>query len=276
MNFDMNEIWSRAVELVKENFQLLAIVSAVFLLLPSVTIYLLLPSMQTLADPAADPDVVAAQLQANLGPIITFGVISMLVQFAGYGAMIALMSGKRPTVGEAITTGVKITLSTLAVFIIFMLLYFIGAMIAIVPFSLLGAAIGSPALAVIGVLPALLVTVFVAGRMSMSMPVMVLEKTLNPITAVMRSFKLTHRRQWLIMIFWAVLGLCYIVIALLVSGVFGVVAALAGSGTVSALILGITNGLMGMVIGMLMCGIGVAMHGQLSGTDGETIESVFN
>ena len=276
MKFDMNAIWSRAIELVKENFQLLAIVSAVFLLLPSVAIYLLVPSMQTFADPSADPDVVAAQLQANLGPILSVGVISMLVQFAGYGAMIALMSGARPTVGEAITTGLKITLSTFAVFVIFMLLYFIGALLAIIPFSILGAATGAQALALIGVLPALLITVYIAARMSMSMPVMVLENTLNPISAVLRSFKLTRKRHWSILMFWAVLFLCYFVIAILLSSVIGVVAALAGGGTVSGLILGVTNGVMGMIVGMLMCGIAVAMHGQLSVTDEDVIESVFD
>ncbi|MEO1730583.1 MAG: hypothetical protein AAFR64_07580 [Pseudomonadota bacterium] len=276
MKFDMNAIWSRAVELVQENLQLLAIVSAVFLLLPSVAIYLLLPSMQTFADPAADPDVVAAQLQANLGPIITFGVVSMLVQFAGNGAMIALMSGARLTVGEAIKTGLKITLSALAVFVIFMLCYFFAAIIVIIPFALLGGLTGLPALGALGVLPALLASAYIAARMSMSMPVMVLENTLNPIGAVLRSFALTRKRHWSILMFWAVLFLCYFVIAILLSSVISLIAALAGGGTVSALILGLTNGLMGMIIGMLMCGIAVAMYGQLSITDEDVIGSVFD
>ena len=102
MNFDMNTCWSRAVELIQANFQLLLIVAAVFLLLPNVALYMLIPDLQAIVDPTADPEVVAAQMGSMVGPLIGGGFVSMLLQFAGYAAMVALMSDARPTVGQAL------------------------------------------------------------------------------------------------------------------------------------------------------------------------------
>ncbi|MEO0589658.1 MAG: hypothetical protein AAFZ11_03750 [Pseudomonadota bacterium] len=276
MDFDMNAAWERTVELIKDNLQLLAIVSAVFLLLPSVTIYLFMPNMIELSDPGADPDVVMAQLQENLVPLITAGLLGMIVQFAGYGAMIALMGTKRPTVGEAIATGFKITPSAIGLFVVFLLSYFLGAMVAVIPLALIAGLLGAPALAGLAVIPVLLISVYVAARMSMSLPALVLEGTLNPVSATLRSYKLTHKKQWSILIFWVVLFALYMVIALLFSGGVGAIAALAGGGTVTALILGITNGVLGMVSGMIMCGLAVAIFQQLSGPDPDEVSSVFD
>ena len=281
MNFDMNAAWERAVALIKDNLHLLTIVSAVFLLLPSVAIYLFLPNMTELSDPGADPEVVMAQFQENLGPLITAGLLGMIIQFAGYGAMIALMSGARPTVGEAIVTGFKITPTIIAVFVLYFLLYFVAAVLVVLPMALIagfsrGGADAGALIGALAIIPILLVSVYLAGRMSMSMPVVVLDKILNPFAAVMRSFKLTHKRQWSILIFWVVLFALYMVIALLFSGGMSAIAALAGGGTLTALILGVTNGVMGMVSGMIMCGLAVAIFQQLSGPDPDEITSVFD
>ena len=280
MDFDMNAAWERAVELIKDNFQLLAIVSAVFLLLPSLAIYLFLPNMTQLSEPGADPEVVMAQFQENLVPLITAGLLGMVVQFAGYGAMIALMGRARPTVGEAIATGFKITPTIIAVFVLYFVLYFLGAMLVVVPLALIaglsGAGEGAGAIVgVLAIIPILFVAIYVAARMSMSMAVVVLEGTLNPFSALMRSFKLTHKRQWSILIFWLVLFALYFVIALLFSGGMSAIAALAGGGTLTALILGVTNGLLGMASGMIMCGLAVAIFQQLSGPDPDEVSSVF-
>ena len=178
--------------------------------------------------------------------------------------------------GEALAKGFKITPSTLAVFVIFMVLYTISATLVVIPFAIIGSLAGAPGIAGLGVVPILAVVIYLAARMSMSMPVLVLENSLNPISAVMRSFKLTKARQWSILIFWLVLFLCYFVMALLLSSAIGVIAAMAGGGTATALILGITNGLMGMAIGMIICGIAVAMYGQLNGPSDNEITSVFD
>lgn len=275
MNFDMNTVWSRSVELIQANFQLLLIVAAVFLLLPNVALYMLVPDMQTLVDPMADPEVVAAQMGSIAGPLIVGGIFSMICQFAGYAAMVALMGDTRPTVGQALGKGLKTVPSLFAIAIIFLVMYFIGAVVIILPISLLAGLAGSALIGVIGFLPVVLFVAWLAARTSMSMPVMVLEGTLNPITALTRSFSLTKPKQWAILGFWVIIIVIMVIASLIFTSVFGLVAALAGTGLVSALILGLATGLSGMVYGMVLCAIAAAMHSQLSGPSAEAIEDTF-
>ena len=110
----------------------------------------------------------------------------------------------------------------------------------------------------------------------MSMPVMVLEDTLNPIKAVSRSLKLTGPKQWQITVFWGILFAAYMVIALLFTGVFGVVAALAGDSVVGTVILGLANGIVSMIVAMIVCGLSVAMYDQLAGPSDDDIASTFD
>lgn len=263
------------MELVRDNFQLLAVIAGIFLLLPTLATYFFIPDIQNLIDPTADPEVLAAQMQESLGPIMGVGLISMVFQFAGYGAMVALMGQNRPTVGEAVGTGFKIVPSTIGVFLIFVVAYFIIAMVIMIPITMLAGAAGAPGLAAIAVVLILAMIVVLLARMSMSMPVMVLEHTLNPFKAVGRSLKLTGPKQWQIALFWGILTLSYIVIALLVTGVFGVIAAIAGDSFVGTLILGLANGVMGMIIAMIVCGLAVAMYDQLTGASQTDIETTF-
>jgi hypothetical protein len=276
MNFDMNTVWSRGVELVRDNFSLLVVIAGVFLLLPTIATYLLIPGMQTFIDPTADPDIVAAQMLEMGGSIILYGLLAAIIQFAGYGAMIALTGKHRPTVGEAIVSGFKIVPSLFVVLIVFVIAYFVGAFLLLLPFSLLAAASGSGALALIGIIPVLIYVAWLGARLSMTMPVMVLEHNLNPFSAMGRSISLTGPKQWQILLFWVVLMVVFVVVSLLFNGVVGLIAALMGSGTTAMLILGLANGATGMASGILICALSVAMHSQLSGPNAATIEEPFD
>lgn len=57
MKLDMNAIWSRGMALVRENLQLLAVIAGVFFLLPTLAFYFLVPGMEQLMVPGADPEV---------------------------------------------------------------------------------------------------------------------------------------------------------------------------------------------------------------------------
>lgn len=275
MNFDMNAAWSRGIELVQSNFQLLLVIAGVFILLPTVAIYLLLPNMQLFLDPTADPEVLAQQMQAVMGPFIGGALFATLFQFAGYGAMLALMGEDRPTVGQALGAGIKAVPSLIAILIMFAIVYVIGAVLIMLPISLLVGVAGAPALGLIAIVPVLIFILWMMARLSMSMPVLVLGGTLNPVTAMTRSFAMTKPRQWAILGFWAVIFVVFTVISLLFNGVVGLIAAIAGTGTVAMLIVGLANGLTSMIFGMLICGIAVAIFVQLSGPGKDSIEDTF-
>ncbi len=159
--------------------------------------------------------------------------------------------------------------------LIAMIIYMLGAFAIVLPFSLLAGVAGSPFLGVIGFIPVLVFVAWLSARMSMTLPVMVLEGTLNPITALLRSFALTKPKQWPITGFWTIIVVVMVIASLIFTSVFGLVAAIAGTGTVAALILGLASGLTGMVYGMVLCGVATAMHGQLAGPSVEAIEDTF-
>ncbi|GMN03850.1 hypothetical protein MTsPCn3_25810 [Erythrobacter sp. MTPC3] len=272
----MSTTWARAIELVRDNFGLLAVIAGIFLLLPTVTLYLLVPDLQALMEPGADPDMVTARMAEMAGPLITYGLISMVFSFAGYGAMVALMGDDRPTVGQAIKTGLKIVPSAFGILILFILCYFIAAMIVAIPIGVIASLSGMASLAIIAAVLILAVVIYLLARMSMSLPVLVFENTLNPIKAVLGSFKMTGPKQWSILLFWGILLAAYMVIALLITSIFSLIAAIAGDSTAAMLILGLTNGALGMIVGMIVSGLAVAMYGQLAGPSDTELTSTFD
>ena len=275
MNLDLNTVWSRGMKLVSDNFQLLIVIAGIFLLLPTVAVYLLLPDFQMLTEPGADPEILAERMGAMIGPLVgVFGLLS-LFQFAGYGAMIGLIGPDRPTVAQALVTGFKIVPSTIVVMILFAVAYFIGAVVIIVPFSILGGVAGLPSVALIGVIPVIIFVGWLMARLSMTMPVLVLGDTLNPFTAMKASFRLTGPKQWQIMMFWVVLLIAFTVISLLFNGGVSLIAALFGTGTAALLVTGLANGLTGMASGMMISGVAAAMHEQLSGPSLDSIQNTF-
>lgn len=275
MNLDLNTVWSRGMKLVGDNFQLLIVIAGIFLLLPTIAVYLLLPDFQMLVKPGADPEIVAERMGELIGPLIGVVGLLSLFQFAGYGAMIALIGPDRPTVAQALAAGFKIVPSTIVVMILFAIAYLIGAVVIIVPLSILAGIAGAPAVVVIGMIPVLIFVAWLMARLSMSMPVLVLGDTLNPFTAIKASFKLTGQKQWQIMIFWAVLLIAFTVISLLFNGGVSLIAALLGTGTAALLITGLANGLTGMASGMVISGVAAAMFEQLSGPSLDAIKDTF-
>ena len=109
----------------------------------------------------------------------------------------------------------------------------------------------------------------------MTMPVLVLDDTLNPFTAMKASFRLTGPKQWQIMMFWVVLLIAFTVISLLFNGGVSLIAALFGTGTAALLVTGLANGLTGMASGMMISGVAAAMFEQLSGPSLDSIQNTF-
>ena len=278
MNFDMNTCWSRAVELVQANFSLLIVIAGALIMLPTLALYLLMPDMQMFADPMADQSVVQERMAEILAPFFGAMLVISLFQFAGQGAMVALMGDHRPTVGQALAQGVKVVPSLLAVMILVMLALFIGAVVVMLPFIMIGGAIGGggEALSLLAI-PIILVGMgWMMARLSMTLPAMVLGETLNPVTSMLASYRMTGPKQWMIFLFWVVLYVVIVIINVLVTGVVGVVAALMATGTASLAISGLVNGLVGGIISMVFCAVAVAMYYQLTSAPEDSIRDTFD
>lgn len=276
MKFDMNTCWSRGIELLQGNFSLLIVIAGVFVMLPTIAIYLLVPDLQMLSDPNIDRSVIEDRMAEIIGPILGVALISSLFQFVGQAAMIALMGEERPTVGQALGTGFKTLPSLVAVLFIYMVVFFIGAMLITLPITLLAGVSGIPAFAVLAMIPMLIFALWLLARMSMTMPALVLGGTLNPLKAIQTSFTLTKPHQWQVLLFWGVVYAVITIVSLLFNGVVGVVGAIVSTGTSAMLIAGISNGVTGAITGMIICALAVAMFGQLSGPSTQRIEETFD
>jgi len=109
----------------------------------------------------------------------------------------------------------------------------------------------------------------------MAMPALVLGETLNPLNAVRQSIRLTQPKQWSIVLFWVLLFVTLTVISILVSGVGGVMAALMGAGMLANVVVGLTNGAVSMVTGIIICMVAAAMYMELAGPSGADVEETF-
>lgn len=278
--FNLSKVWDRSVELVMANAQLLAIIAGVFMLVPTLVMYLAVPELATMAtmqpEPGANPEEIFEQFSETYGEMAPFGLVGFLLSIIAYSSMVALMGENGVTVGEAIVRGAKSIPTFIAVFILFLIAYFIAIILVFVPaglFSMLGSA-GAAIGGILGFIAAIAMTFFMIARFSVVLPIIILEKTLNPFTAILRSWKLTAPKQWAITGFWALILIVYFIIAIVVGGILGVVAAL-GSGATSALIMGIFNGLLGVVVAMLFSGIVVALYQGLTGATAESVSEAF-
>jgi membrane-anchored glycerophosphoryl diester phosphodiesterase (GDPDase) len=282
MEFDMNRTWNQAVALVSANFQLLAVMAGIFLLLPSAAVYVAMPDLLTSLQGTEDPEVMISMLEEAMGPLIAYGLLAMLAQIIGYLGMIALMGEDRPTVGEALKRALTMTPSAIGATLLLALVYILVAVALSLALGLVIAGLASVAgeglaavTTFIGVIAMLVAVVYVVTRFTLTLPAIVLEGLANPVKAMTRSWQLTNRHAMKIFLFYALLFVSYLVISLILGSVFGLVAVAFGGGTGSALVLGLANGLIGATVAMVFSGILVSMHQQLSGVSPQRIEDTF-
>lgn len=279
MQFDMNHSWDRAVALVSSNLQLLLVVAGVFMLLPTLVMYIAIPELATLdavIDLEGDSENLQAQIEDIIGPILFWTAIVTLMSFVGYIAMIAMMGTRPITVGEALTHGVK-SLPTMIGMTILVFAGYIGVAIffsfVIALLQMITTALPVGLWLLLAIPFFLMMAGYFAGRFSIAVPIVALEGQTNPIAALTRSWKLTALHHWAILGFWALVFIAYIVIAGLINGVVGALAKLASEGG-SSFIFGLLMGSFAVPIALLFSGILVAIYEQLTGTGPKKVSEV--
>lgn len=269
--FDMGRAWEDGMARVRANVSLLVILAGVFFFLPGVVLYLSMPElMDMMMMPGGDPEAMSKAMEAMLPQFMGGALIVMVVSFVGYAAMMALMGDPaRLSVAESIGRGFRSLPTLIGVLLIAMVAYLILAVIVGVVFGLivggLGAvstALGYGAAVILGI--ALFVAVLLLMvRVSMTMAVVVLDRVLNPFTALRRSWTMTRSVQWRLLGFYILFFIAYFVLAILLMMVLGLVAAALGSPAV----LGFLNGFIGAAVAVVMSGLFVGIYRQLAVPD---------
>jgi len=279
MQFDMGQAWNDGMARVSANASLLAILGGVFFFLPTVIMYLIRPELLDMSmAPAGDPEAAKHVREGILPTVVPLFLVVMLASFVGYSAMIVLIGDtRRVSVGEAISVGFRTLLPLIGVFVLAMLGYVLAAIVLGVVLGVVVAVLAmvSSALAYVVALvlgmAMVLALLMAVTRLSMTLPVIAIEREGNPLSAMKRSWAMTMPVQWRLLGFYALLFLAYMVLAMVLFMVMGLISAAVGSPAV----LGFLNGLLGAAVAMVVSGVVAAIYRQLAGPSTASVRETF-
>ena len=238
--------------------------------LPSLAAVLLLPEMQPPVGGSPDQtEKFLMDFYAHNAPIF---IVMGLIQAIGLIALLALLrDDSKPTVGDALKTGLMGLLPYIGTqLLIGICLAAVVGIVVVVPLSMGFAIVG-------GILAAIAVpvVVYVLIKLSLVLPVIAIEKVMNPFALVRRSWTLTKGNSLLLFAFYVMLVIVFFVISVVLSMVFGVVFALLGQGTALLIANGILSGALGAAATMVFTAVLAAVHRQLAGPSAGNISRTF-
>ena len=270
MKFDMGRAWNDATGLIGANRELVAIIAAIFVFLPSLVMAIVAPQM--VAGPTeVNPEDPMAAMTAFYSENGVWIFLLAIVQAIGSLALFALFTERRPTVGDAIKTGAITLVPYLLAQILLVLLL---AVVLGVPIGLAFAAGGPTAGALVGII-AFVLLVYVMVKFSMLAPVMVIAGVLNPAKALKTSWDVTKGNSVRLLLFYILLMLAVIVVAVVFGLVSGLLVAMLGTGAVSTMVAGALNGLIGAVWAVLIVSVLSASYRQLAGPSAAQVSDTF-
>ncbi len=275
MKFEMGRAWNDAVALLRANRQVVLVLAGVFFFLPYLALIIFMPDyMQSLGASGtgqpADAGAIFTQLNRVYSEIWWALLIMAVVQGIGMLGMLALLSdSKRPTVGEALAIGAKCFLPYIGAQILQSIAI---VLVILIPFAVGGAA-GTGAGLLVGLIAAPVVA-YLFTKFSLTIPVIVIDGVMNPVTALSRSWSLTKGNSLRLFGFYVLLFIALMVISIVLAIVFGIIGALTGPDA-SLFIGGLSNALINMIAIAFFLAVLAAVHRQLSGTSSATVSATF-
>ena len=272
---DMGKAWNDAVALLSANKDVVLIVAAVFFFLPNAIATLAMPQasaeLEAMTASGAQPSPEAMlQIFTDIYSEIWWIVVLLAIfQAIGVLGLLALLTDStRPTVGEALAFGGKA------------LLPYIGAQLlnsVIMVFAIalpigLGALI-APSVGVLLGLVGFIIAIYLYVKFSLSSPVIAIEKVMNPIAALTRSWQLTKGNSFRLFAFYVLLILVLIVISVITSMVWAIFSVMGEQIGLFASAIG--GAIVSMAITSVFMAVLAATHRQLSGGTTEAVKETF-
>lgn len=275
MKFDMGRAWNDAVALLRANGQVVAIVAGAFFFLPYLVLMMLMPStltgVETRVAGEADADAALQAAWTLYGEIWWQLLLVSVITAIGMLGLLALLTDRgRPTVGEALKSGVTYFLPYVASQLLLSLTFVIVAIIPIMVAAAAGASVG----VLLGVVAAIAI-IYLYVKFCLTVPVIVIDKVANPLRALGRSWGLTKGNSVRLFLFFLLLLVALLVIALVIGLVVGLIGALAGPSSaifISSLVNSAINAL-GITVYLAVL---AAIHRQLSGSSPVAATETFN
>lgn len=276
MKFSMSEAWRDATAMMSANREVLLIVAGIFFFVPSVILNLAMGDAQNVA--SANPEEAQVAVAATYAQWWWLMLLITFVSVAGSLAMLALLRDhNRPTVGEAIKAGLVGLLPAIGTYLIVS----IGAMLIILlTFAVLGPVLGvdsaNPSLQQLMLIASVgfLIMIYPAVKLSLAAPVIAIDKVGNPLKVLVRSWKLTKGNSLRLFLFYCLLFIVYIVLAIVVGMIMAVLILVAGQGAwliINALI----SSALAAVASVVIVAVIAAAHRQLSGPSAAAVGETF-
>jgi len=273
MKFDMSLAWNEAVAMIRANAEVLLVVAGIFFFLPSLVMTIATPDMaEVMAFDPENLEAMSATITAFYSDYWWLIALVFLTQLVGYLSLLALLrDDARPTVGEAIKTGVVGLLPAIGTYLLYAFLAGIALALLVLPL----AALQSPGLAAIGIMVGFAAIIYISIKVSLSAPVIAIEKVFNPLAVLGRSWRLTKGNSLRILGFFMLIVVVYFVLSMLVGMlIMGLLAVLGDSAGV--IVNGLLSGLLGAITTVVFVAVLAAIHRQLAGPSpaavGETFE----
>ena len=266
---DTNAAWKEASAIVSANREVLLALAGVFFMLPSLALTVIAGEPEVL--PGMKGEQMMAAMQAYYAKSWWIILLSAACQIVGLMAILTLMRDRsRPTVGEAIRSGLPGALSYLA-----------AQALIVVGLSLIGglligvAAVISPPLAVVVVLLLTVAMIFVVIRLILVAPVIAVEGIRNPLSAMLRSWRLTQGNFWRIVAFLLLILILFAVVVGIIMVIVGLILALVSSGEPQRIVAAVFSSALGAVGVVYFAGIIAAIHRQLGGPAAADLSATF-
>lgn len=282
MKFNGSQAWQDAIAAISANRAVLIPVAGVFFLLPGlISAWFMSDVQMAVLENLANPEKTQRAIENISVGTWTTGFVGTMLQLTGFMALLALFRDYgRPTVGEAIGSAVKGLPTLIAATIIF----FFGFVLAMgLVFGIVAAlAAGAPPLGFLLALAATGVSIYIPLKLSLTLPVIVIDRVSNPFAALARSWRLTKGNALRLFGFYLLLFIGYMVTTLVAISVVGALigvgqftAANLVPGSVALIAMGLVSGLIGAVVSVLFSGILASIHRQLSGPSTAAIAETF-
>ena len=222
-------------------------------------------------------------MQGMMGKVIGLGLLTFVVQTTGYMSLMALLTDRdRPTVGTAIANAFKSLPSLIGAAIVAYIGLILIAVLAVSVVAGIYTASHSMGLAwILGLLVAALIT-WILTKLSLTLPVIVIDRVRNPVAALRRSWRLVSGNSLRVFVFYLLLGIGYTVVSMVffiaLAMLFGAGQMAAGApqaGTGAMIALGLVSGVVGTAVSVLFTSIVAAIHRQLAGPSTAAYDETF-
>jgi hypothetical protein len=261
MKISMERGWERAIALVRSNGDVLAVLAGLFFFLPGFAGVFFI-SQQPQIDPGMGAEEALKSVEAYFVSILPYLLVVMVVDTIGRLAMLVLFTDRgRPTVGEALKRGALGLLPyILTSLLVALALAALSVILVVAP-----ARIGVPVVVLLTGPLVIALALYVTIKLSLAAAVIVAEGISNPLALIRRSWQLTKGNSLRLLLFYLLLGLPYLVVAMLAQGLFGTLGAIAGGEHGQLFVGGAATALVGAAWGTLTAAIIAALYEQLSG-----------